>query len=148
MSKHIKKWTKWTEQEVQLLKEMYEIAPKQELLKLFKGRSWQSIRGKAQSLGLKRNEDAIRQSQILGNKNRENLWSDEEIEIVKQYYAIGGSKLVKEKIPRRSREAIVRLANKLGLKVENREVEWRREEVDYVDDGSRRTVVVTYTRIN
>lgn len=137
----------WTEQEVDLLKEKYATTPRQDLLEIFEGRTWQSIRCKAQQLGLKRNDDAISKSRKFGNKHRKDIWSDEEINILKQFYPIGGSKLVNEKIPHRNRRAIITKANELGIRLEDREDKWERE-VNYEDDGSRRAIIATYTRIN
>lgn len=137
----------WTEEEVALLKEKYEIMTKWELLELFQGRSWQSIKSKAKLLGLKKSDEMITESQRLGNKYRSNVWSDEELEILRKYYPIGGYKLVQEKLPHRNKDAIQVKAHALGLKVEDREVKWERNVV-VEDDGSKRAVIVTYARIN
>lgn len=134
----------WTQEEVKILKEKYETATRQELLEIFEGRTWQSIRSKAQSIGLKRSDDASRLSKSLGHRYRKDAWTDEEIDILKQLYPTGGSKAVNEKLPHRNRKAIVIKANELGLRFTKST--WKRE-VSYEDDGSRRSVIATYIRV-
>lgn len=58
----------WSEEERTLLKKVYPGKPKKELLSLF-NRSWQSIRAKALSLGIKRDPDVIKADNVKGSSD-------------------------------------------------------------------------------
>jgi hypothetical protein len=68
----------WTDEEIQLLKEIYPKLEKQKLLKQLKNKTWYAIKKKADELNLKR-DDKLKQrqkkppKQFLGEKQLRNL---------------------------------------------------------------------------
>lgn len=93
---------KWTDEEIELLKEKYENTEIKELLKLFPNRKNYHIGRKARSLGLKKPPSL--------------LWSEEEVELLKEKYPISTIKELLEIFPDKEKKQINWKAKKYKLK--------------------------------
>lgn len=89
----------WTKEEEELLRVEYPQKTEKELLSLFPGRSWHSLKRKANKL----------------NTIKRNIWSQEELDIVRQYKALSKEELL-SKLPGRNWIAIKSMAHVLGEK--------------------------------
>jgi DNA invertase Pin-like site-specific DNA recombinase len=78
-----KKWRKWTEDELKIMRECYETASQDELLALLPGRTWRAIAEQGIRLGLFRNS----LSGQPGHKDKGRGYTPEEDELVRRYYA-------------------------------------------------------------
>ena len=78
---------RWTKTDIEILRENYPSKSKQEILDLFPGRTWKSLRIKASRLDLK--QDSY-------------LWSEAEIRLLKQRY----------EDPSESKESLIKLFNR------------------------------------
>lgn len=139
---------KWTDEEIELLKEHYSTATLDELMELLPGRSEESIRIKAHKLGLSKTSET--RSIIATKTNLErntSAWSDEEIEILKKYYPTHGPKWIHENLlPDRSAFTIRLKANSMGLVVEREKSNWFRKEEVIKDSGVTRVIRVVYKK--
>ena len=110
-------YTKWTEQEIELLKEKYYDTPKEELDKLFPNHSHQSILAKASKLKLPK----------ISTK-----WSEENLDLLRKYYMEMPIEETRKKLTvPYSVAAISTQAAKIGLK---RTSLWSKEEEDIMTD--------------
>lgn len=114
----------WSDDEIAILHKMYKDKSYSAIASCLEGRSVKSVRLKLEELGLE----------------RESKWSDEELELIKEYFPIGGSKLVKQKGVNKKTREISKKANSMGMYLNNRRKFWSEEEVDilrkyYVTEG-------------
>ena len=121
---------RWSDEETCILKEYYPIGGY--LLCQEKGlghKSKSSIYGHANALGIKMFDD---------NKGKygKELWTDEEISILKEYYPIGGYRLCQKKGLNKTWNSTKYMVKKLGIIVENeklgryRSTDWSKEDLD------------------
>lgn len=116
---------KWTQEELEYLKDNYSVLGPTKILKVLTNRTFQTVTQKAQQLGLSRCE----------------LWSDEEVDILKENYSKLGPKKMKTLFNNRTVNAIRTKAKKLGLSYKE-EVNWTDEELEilrkyYPSEGSK-----------
>lgn len=116
---------KWTQEELDYLKDNYSVLGPTKILKVLTNRTFQTVTQKAQQLGLSRCE----------------LWTDEEVDILKENYSKLGPKKMKVMLPHRTIHGIRTKAKKLGLSYKQ-EVNWTDEELDilrkyYPSEGSK-----------
>lgn len=100
----------WTKEEEELLRVEYPQKTEKELLSLFPGRSWHSLKRKANKL----------------NIIKRNIWSQEELNIIRQYRALSKEELL-SKLPGRNWIAIKSMAHVLG---EKKRFTWTKEAED------------------
>ena len=103
----------WTDDEKEILKEFYPSLNKEELMKLFPERTYISIVGEANSLGV----------------YKDKRWSDKEVKILKKFYPDEGPKVI-DKIPNRTKASIINKANKLGITYRDEIIHWTEDEID------------------
>lgn len=109
----------WSEEELTLLKDNYSTSTKEKLLELFPNRSYKSICGKAERLGMKK----------VGRLSVR-YWTDEEVDIVKEFYSSEDEEFFKETLPSRTWSEIQNKASKLKIrKYKMNENHVRRENV-------------------
>ena len=108
-----KKRNKWTQEEVRILQKKYGIK-KEKLSKLIPNHPWNTIRMKAQEMGLTKRERNIE-------------WTAVELDILKKNYSLGVD-VVKTLLPNRSKPAIIQRAKITGLAVKAPKV-WSVEEL-------------------
>lgn len=95
----------WSESEIVLLKEQYPFASWDTLLSLLPGRNQKAIMAKANKLSLTR----------AWRGEPADLWSDQEIEVLKENYSSATLEELFELLPGRTKKAIEHKARKLGL---------------------------------
>jgi hypothetical protein len=109
----------YTDREVQIIKDNYPDYGAKATTEALKAegyvRSLDSVRMKAKALGVKRD--------MSKRHTGENVWSDEELSTLKEFYPIGGTPLVKEKLDsmgcERTEGAITTRAAMVGVKLVN-----------------------------
>lgn len=114
----------WRDEELDILKEYYPIGGYELCMKKGINRTRDAIVKKANILTIK--------TKMTGGRVGYGVWTDDEIEVVKEYYAKYGKEKVHELIPNRSMVSIVSRAYKLGITREysdNKYKEWSEEEV-------------------
>lgn len=99
---HIKN-KRFTEEEIEVIREKYPVGGSKLVIEYLKDRSLKSISEKARTLGIKCN-------------NRIGKFTDEEIALLNEYYPIGGTELVKKHLSNRSAQVIYQKASELNLK--------------------------------
>ena len=119
--------TKWTEEEIKILKDNFGKIPNNELAELIPNRTEKAIVVRA------------RQLQLTGPRGHYQKWTDEEIAILKEYYPKEGLK-VAERLPNRTWRAVRQEAKELG--VNTRRHFWTEEEDNilrehYPHEGSK-----------
>lgn len=95
----------WSNEEVELLTEKYPTATKIELKDMFPNRSIKSITGKAEKLGLKKTGDLA-----------VNSWTDNEENIIKDYYSDTSKEGMMKLLPSRTWQQIQSKASKLNVR--------------------------------
>ena len=111
----------WSKEEFDLLKEIFPNNTKKLILETFVAkkfaRSWQSIYVNAKKMGIRRDENIIKQEMINAGRAAtiEDKWGDEENELLKKYYADSLQSEIEKKLPKRTFRAIRGQALKLGL---------------------------------
>lgn len=113
------KYKEWNEKEIQILRDYYEEAPWEYLIKLLPGRDKESIITKASSLSLKRGCY---------------FWTEEDINILRESYE-NGKTTKKIRIALNNKFAdhsIITKAHKLGFKKRNW---WSEEEIEFLKDN-------------
>jgi hypothetical protein len=116
----------WTEEEINFLKEIFQINSKKFILEEFKkrkyDRSWQSINVTARNMGIRRNPDILKQEIIENSKKGIKklnssgiMWTEPENKILTKFYSISPQSDMEEKLPGRTFRAIREQALKLGL---------------------------------
>lgn len=91
----------WTKEELNRLREIYSIFPKQQLLEAFPGRSIATLRKKAQELELTRQVDC------------KGKYSEEELDVLRQYYVLYGPEYCTQLLPGRTVSSVRDKANKV-----------------------------------
>lgn len=114
---------KWNEEDLRYLINNFEDGDRKEITKRL-NRSWKSIRGKANELGLKRNEE-------LWKKGKP--WTDEQIEYLKNNYKTTPVDEI-AKVLGRSRKSIFEKASILGLSKDNYKI-WTEEDLKYLKEN-------------
>lgn len=107
----------WQPEEEALLREIYPIKSKQEILDAI-GRPWAGIWSRAYHLGLIRNSDMVKQEMIEGGSKapaREDFWSAEEDAYLKENYKHGDKKEILTRLKERTWKAIREHALYIGL---------------------------------
>lgn len=107
----------WTAEEEETLRIIYPGGSKKDILGQM-NRSWQSISVRARSLGLKRDPEIVKSEMIEGGKSapdREDFWSDEEDNILREVYPLLRKQEIQDKLPDRSWTAIRGRAIKLEV---------------------------------
>ena len=103
----------WTRNEIRILKLYYADTPTERLIKDFlPDKTYNQISKKASRLGLRKTQDALK---IAANKPRKNAWTNEENQILKEYYKTLGPTKISQHLPNRTYQAIQTQAQKLGL---------------------------------
>ena len=93
------KVVKWTQEEIDIIKENYEFGNIHNLEKLLPNRTYNAITTKARKLGIK----------------SRTFWSEDEINILNENYHIKTVDEIVKMLPNRTRESIIVQAGKLGL---------------------------------
>lgn len=110
----------WTDTEVNLLNEKYPTSSKEELIKIFPNRSYKSIAGKAEKIGLKKEE-------------QKDYWDDVEIDLLLRYYSHSSKEEILTLLPNKDWYQIQRKSSKLGVRkykeYDNPRHSWTIEEI-------------------
>lgn len=115
----------WTDEEVELLKKVYPIKSIEELCTIFPNKTSQQINKKAKNLKLKKDKLFIKEYRLKKSlAARNDLWSEDELKLLQEYYPIGGIYEVKKYLPHKSKDGIRRKANSLGLSVSKNANQW------------------------
>jgi hypothetical protein len=96
----------WTEGEINILREHYPQASKEELMNLLRGRTWTSIASKARKLRVKR----------LKRENNARTWTEEEIQILLSSFQTAPREELTKRLRRKWSEIVWYANDKLGLK--------------------------------
>lgn len=136
----------WTEEELKRLQVLFPKMSNKELMSHFPNRGYYAIISKAKALGLKKNKEVIAENTRKQRKKRGDMWTSEEIELIRKYYPIGGSHAVKEHLTQRTVTAIQSRAKLLGLRKEKRSAKWVRKEEVIEAKGLGRKLRVVYEK--
>lgn len=109
---------KWTDEEIELLRNNYNVLSKEDLLKLLAPRSWSSILSKANKIGI----------------NKRLSWSSNEDELLRGIYPIMDINEVIKRFPNRTKNSIILRAAKLNINSYNHSV-WTDEQIKYIIDN-------------
>lgn len=129
------KFQRWTEDEVEKLKQVYSHSTNEELLKLFPQFNMRQIRYKARSLKLEKLEDIKKKdlkqrvSKMLGDSE----WTEEEERLLEENYNMLGSVGMIKLLPNRTQQAISSKAQKMGLTTEYEAI-WEAKDVRISQD--------------
>lgn len=141
-------FVKWTEEEVELLKNIYSHSTNDDLIQIFPRFDLRKIRYKARSLGLEKLKD-IKQKDKEANISKmlgESEWTDGEIKILTENYETMGGKGLTKLLPNRTRSSIVSKALKMGLSTE-REASWVNTDMKFSANDIF-SVKVTFERVD
>lgn len=126
----------WSFEEEELLKKVYSLKTANQLREIFPQYTREQVYRKAKKLGLKKDELVSKQSRVENSIiQRQDLWEEEEIKILLEYYPKYGEKkvrkIIKEELGKnRNESAIIRQANRRNLCREQKNVlTWVVEEV-------------------
>lgn len=124
---------KWSEEEIELLKKEYPINHIENLVQLFPNRLENAIIKKAKRLGLKK---------TILKKNRSSMkkWSEEEIEILKEYYPITKNSEICKYLPNRTSESIISKANDMKISKEYTYL-WSEEEINFLKNNYKNITI-------
>ena len=112
------KQNRWSDLEIQLLKDNYDSTSKEEMLELLAPRSWSSILTKANKLGI----------------NKRLNWTDSEDKLLKNTYSTTDINEVVRLFPDRTKHSIIARAIKLELNSFDHPI-WTDEQVQYIIDN-------------
>lgn len=122
----------WTKDEEELLKKVYPIKTIEQLCEIFPNKTDKQINKKAKNLKLKKDKLFIKEIRIKKSLSaRSDLWTKEELDILQQYYPIGGVYEVKKMLPQKSKDSIRRKANTLGITKNEDSSQWDLLNVQY-----------------
>lgn len=126
----------WSQKETELLKKLYPYKTAKELQEYFPQYTNNQINRKAKALGLKKMPEVAKQSRLQASlEARDDLWTDEEKQIIIKYYPTHGAKGVQEMLPKkRPLDHIKKIAYRLGLKRNKRQQIWELVEGKIVSD--------------
>lgn len=82
--------SQWVHEEKELLRQLYPIKSKYELIEIFIDKEWNSIYATAVSLGLKKDEETAYKSKINNLKRTPNAWNEEKNEKMIELFNTGG----------------------------------------------------------
>lgn len=120
------KYKEWTPEEEAILTRCYAKSPKNSLLTMLPGRSWDSIKVRATRLGLKRDRDQITVPKGV-------RWRRHEESILTEVWAHGSKVSILRKLPNHSWSAISTKASKLNLVRHVGCKRWTKDELNIVD---------------
>lgn len=108
-------WREWTEAERDIVRRHYADAPMDDLLAMLPGRTAGAIKTMAVKLGVRKSWDVKarirREAEGCGE-----LWTEEELRILRERYADTGSRELMAMLPGRTYGAISEMARKMGLR--------------------------------
>lgn len=138
---------RWSEEETELLKKIYKFKTANELKEIFPQYNNTQILRKAKQLGLKKDALVVKKSRLENSIiQRQDLWSDEELNILYEYYPIGGALGVQERLPKhRELSAIVHQANKRHLVREQKDMIWKAKDV-VINDTTNFSFTIKFKR--
>jgi hypothetical protein len=142
------KMVRWSNEETELLKEVYPHSTNEELLKLFPRFDLRRIGYKARNLDLEKLEDVKEKdkeeqlSKMLGDSE----WSDDEVKILLENYEMMGGKGLTKLLPNRTKLSITSKASKMGLSTE-KEATWVNTDVKFSSEDVF-SIQVTFERID
>lgn len=124
---------KYTDEDIEFLKIYYPIGNWDKIFERFPNLSKQAIFSKMSKLKITYNKD------FKDNENckvKRQAWAEEEIKIVKDNYSIHDIGYIQTLLPNRSKNAIILMANKLGVPSFNKiNATWTNEEEQYIRDN-------------
>lgn len=124
---------KYTEEDIIFLKTYYPVGNWDKIFERFPNLSKQAIFSKMSKLKIPYHKN------FNDNKNYSNIkrkWTEEEIEIVKNNYSICDIDDMRLLLPNRSKNAIILMANKLGILSFNKvNLAWTEQEEQYIRDN-------------
>lgn len=124
---------KYTDEDIEFLKIYYPIGDWDNIFERFPNLSKQAIFSKMSKLKVSYNKSFNNKESL---KNKKQKWTEEEIEIIKDNYSIYDIEYVQSLLPNRSKNAIVLMANKLGVLSFNKTNSvWTKEEEQYIRDN-------------
>lgn len=124
---------KYTDDDIEFLKIYYPVGDWDKIFERFPDVSKQSIFSKMSKLKVPYNKN-YRDNESY--KNKKQKWTEEEIEVIKNNYSIYDIEYVQSLLPNRSKNAIVLMANKLGVLSFNKtDTNWTMEEEQYIRDN-------------
>lgn len=126
---------KYTDEDIEFLKIYYPVGNWDKIFERFPNLSKQAIFSKMSKLKIPYNKN-------FKNKDKENYkakkqkWNEEEIKIIKDNYSIHDIDYMQTLLPSRSKNAIILMANRLGILSFNKiNATWTREEEQYIIDN-------------
>ncbi|WP_405101773.1 hypothetical protein [Oceanobacillus sp. FSL H7-0719] len=115
----------WTDEAIITLEKYYPIKTMKEMRKILPEYTPRQINRRAKYMGLRKREAVKIQSRLERSlEERDDLWTDEEKQIVIQFYETEGSKGVQKRIKEkfgktRNIDHIIKIANRMGIKRDN-----------------------------
>lgn len=142
------KMKRWTDEEIDKLKQIYSHSTNEELEEIFPQFTMRQIRYKARNLGLEKLEDVKKKDnrQRISKMIGESAWTKEEEVIMEENYPILGSTGMLKLLPGRTQEAISSKAIKMGLSTTKEDV-WRTKEATISKDDVF-SISITFERVN
>jgi hypothetical protein len=117
MARLRKRRDSWTEEEESLLRSLYPVCSKEEILLKIK-RSWAAIYMRASSMGLKRDREIVKKEMIEGGREappNKDSWRGHEIEYLRKSYRRTSREEILKNLPERNWKTIRAKACRLGL---------------------------------
>ena len=125
---------KYTKEDIEFLKMYYPIGDWNKIFERFPNASKQSIFSKMSKLKIHYNNKSFKNNDNF--KNKKQKWTEEEIKIIKENYSLYDIDRVQLLLPNRSKNAIIIMANKLGVLSFNKtNAIWTDEEEQYIKDN-------------
>lgn len=128
---------KYTDEDIEFLKIYYPVGNWDKIFKRFPNVSKQAIFSKMSKLKIPYNKNFKDKDKDNGScKVKRQAWTDEEIKIIKDNYSIHDISYVQTLLSSRSKNAIILMANKLGVPSFNKmNAAWTNEEEQYIRDN-------------
>ena len=137
--------TSFTDEEVAILKEHYETMRNQDIVDQFMPhKTTNQIKSKAHNLGLKKDKEMLKkmQTETILKVNSDKAFTEYELDIIREYYPEGGSKIVRKYIDR-SADVIYNKAKEMGIKVYSTHPDlWRIDRIAQSKDNPYSVTVV------
>lgn len=117
----------WSQEESDLLEKVYKFKTSKELQEIFPQYTNTQILRRAKKLGLKKDPLVAKQSRVENSIiQRQDLWTDEEKQIVIEYYPTEGALGVQERLPKeRTIPQIKHMAYRLEVNREQKDLIWK-----------------------
>lgn len=126
---------KYTDEDIEFLKIYYPVGNWDKIFKRFPNVSKQAIFSKMSKLKIPYNR-SFQDKDNENHKVAKQKWSEEEIKIIKDNYSIHDIDYMQTLLPSRSKNAIILMANKLGVLSFNKmNIAWTKEEEQYIRDN-------------